>query len=147
MRSRFSLTRRGFLITGGAALAAAGTTALWQLGTSTGWRAAWIERVIRSNLPGVKLDERSLGEFVRTMLNAEFLAPSTHKAAVMADQAAPWLTGRVPKLRNGLATLERKVLTEYLLGSDFFRVRDPKREPVTYYGPALACSNPFARFS
>ncbi|HEX7114010.1 MAG TPA: hypothetical protein VF193_02665 [Steroidobacter sp.] len=103
--------------------------------------------MIRQNLPGVKLDERSLGEFVHTVLNAEFLAPSTHKAAIMADRAAPWLTARVPKLRNGLETLERKVLTEYLLGSDFFRLRDPKREPVTWSGPALACSNPFARFS
>lgn len=145
MRGRPTFTRRWFLLGGAATVAVAGSATLWQQGTFARWRAAWIERVIRSNLPGVKLDEPSLATFVHTMLDAQFLAPPTHKAAIMADRAFPWLTVRVPKLRGGLETLERKVLTEYLLGSDFFRVGDPKREPVTYYGPSLACSNPFAR--
>jgi hypothetical protein len=115
---------------------------LWNRYTDS--RALWIEQVVRGNLPGVSLDERSLPAFVRDVLAGDLLKPHTHRISVFAQQTAPWLTSRVSRAREGLERLERRVLTEYLLGSNFFRVPDPKRETIVYFGSPVACANPFA---
>jgi hypothetical protein len=130
------------LIGGGIAITGIGLVSWSRYGNAP---AAWVERVVRDNLPGIALDEASLATFVREILSGDLLRPTLHRLAVHVHHAAPWLSARVSKTRHGLEKLERQVLTHFLLGSNFFRVADPKRERIIYYGAAIACNNPFVR--
>lgn len=141
----FSPTRRRFLVASAAGAVTLGAVGVIQWNGSASGRALWVENVVRKNLPGVQIDPVSLADFVREILESDLLKASSRKAALLAEQVAPWLTLRVPKIRNGLEGIERQVLTEYLLGGNFFRVSDPKREAIVYYGHATACANPFVR--
>ena len=42
---------------------------------------------------------------------------------------------------------ERHLITHFTLGTTFFAVRDPHRDPIVYLGPDGSCRNPFARFA
>jgi hypothetical protein len=106
-------------------------------------RAGWIEQVVRDHLPGIDLDPDSLQTFVKYMLGHERLQPALVRATIFADRFVPWLPAHISKAREGLAGVERHVLTEYLIGSNFFRVPDPKRETIVYTGAVIACINPF----
>jgi hypothetical protein len=99
--------------------------------------------VVRENLPGIELDPSSLQTFIKDVLANERLQRTAVKATVFADRFVPWLPANITKARDGLEALERFVLTEYLIGSNFFRVPDPKRETIVYSGRAIACINPF----
>ena len=141
--SKFSPGRRKLLIAG-----AGGTAALAIFGAAswselTNYRAAWVERVLRENLPGITLDPASLHTFIRDILASERMLRKEVKVTVFADRFVPWLPAHIAKARNGLEGLERYVLTEYLIGSNFFRVPDPKQVAIVYSGLALACRNPF----
>jgi hypothetical protein len=140
-----SSSRRRFLIASGALLGAAG--AGFSGVRFAGSREQWVAAIIRDNLPGIAIDEESLAKFVEEAVRSDALNPLTHRLAVFAEQNVPWVTARIPKVRNGLDKLERRVLTEFLLGSNFFRVPNPKQETIVYYGPAIACGNPFVSFS
>jgi hypothetical protein len=138
------LSRRTLLLggAGGAIGLSAGGAFLWNRYSQS--RASWIDDIVRRNLPGVVLDESSLRAFVRDVLAGDLLQPHLYRISIFAQQTTPWITARVPKVRDGLEKLERRVLTEYLIGSNFFRVKDSQRETIVYLGPAVACSNPFA---
>lgn len=140
-----SIQRRRFLVGGAAAIASASVGFAWLRGAFSSEN--WIEHVVRSNLPGIKLDETALQEFVVAMSRHDWFAPSTHRVAIAVDRTVPWIAARVPKVRDGLEKLERRVLTEFLIGSNFFRVPDPRKEEIVYHGPAIACGNPFATLS
>lgn len=140
--NRFSPGRRKVLF-GAAGVATLGIfgAAVWT--PIKNHRENWVEQVLRDNLPGIDLDPESLRTFVSYMVGHERLQPALVKATIFADRFVPWLPAHVSKAREGLAGLERHVLTEYLIGSNFFRVTDPKRERITYFGPMVACINPF----
>jgi hypothetical protein len=137
-------SRRSFLIAGGAVAAVIGA------GISgvrfAGSREEWVASVIRDNLPGITIERDSFAKFVEEVIASDALKPVTHRLAVFAEQSVPWVAARIPKVRNGLDRLERRVLTEFLLGSNFFRIPNPKQETIVYYGPAIACGNPFVSF-
>ena len=107
------------------------------------YRLNWIEQVVRDNLPDIKLDPDSLQAFVKYMRDHERLQPTLVRATIFADRFVPWLPAHISKAREGLEGVERHVLTEYLIGSNFFRVPDPKRETIVYGGAMIACINPF----
>jgi hypothetical protein len=134
-----AISRRKVLV-GAAGAVALGAAAWWPLRNH---RASWIEQVVRDNLPGVNLDPASLQTFVTYMLGHERLQPVLVRATIFADRFVPWLPARISKAREGLEGVERHVLTEYLIGSNFFRVPDPKRETIVYNGAVIACRNPF----
>jgi hypothetical protein len=134
-----SVSRRNVLI-GAAGAAIVGALAWTPLQNH---RASWIERVVRDALPGINLDPNSLQTFVKHMLGHERLQPALVRATILADRFVPWLPAHISKAREGLAGVERHVLTEYLIGSNFFRVPDPKRETIVYHGAVIACINPF----
>jgi hypothetical protein len=138
-------SRRRFLIASGALVAAAAAGFSGVRFASS--REDWVASIIRDNLPGITLDPDSLAKFVEEAVRSDALTPLTHRLAVFAEQNVPWVTARVPKVRNGLDKLERRVLTEFLLGSNFFRVPNPQQETIVYYGPAIACGNPLVSFS
>jgi hypothetical protein len=140
--NRFSPGRRKVLV------GAAGAVTLGIFGVAAwkplkNYRASWVEQVVRDNLPGINLDPDSLQTFVKYMLSHERLQPALVRATIFADRFVPWLPAHVSKAREGLEGVERHVLTEYLIGSNFFRVPDPKSETITYHGAVLACINPF----
>lgn len=139
-----SPSRRNFLIASGAAVAVigAGISGLRLVSS----REEWVGAVIRENLPGITIDAGSLAKFIEEAVRSDALQPLTHRLAVFAEQNVPWVAARIPKVRNGLDKLERRVLTEFLLGSNFFRIPNPKHETIVYYGPAIACGNPFVSF-
>lgn len=107
------------------------------------YRASWIEQVVRDHLPGIDLDPTSLQTFVKYMVGHERLQPALVRATIFADRFVPWLPAHISKAKEGLDGVERHVLTEYLIGSNFFRVPDPKRETIVYNGAVIACRNPF----
>lgn len=134
-----AISRRKVLF-GAAGAATLAAVAWWPL---KNYRASWIEQVVRDNLPGINLDPASLQTFVTYMLDHERLQPALVRATIFADRFVPWLPARISKAREGLDGVERHVLTEYLIGSNFFRVPDPKRETIVYNGAVIACRNPF----
>lgn len=139
----FSPGRRKLLIAGagGAAVLGIFGAASWE--QLTNYRATWVERVVRENLPGVDLDAASLSKFIEDILASEGLRSKPVQMALFADRFVPWLPAHIAKARDGLEGLERRVLTEYLIGSNFFRVPDPRQERIVYSGMAGACPNPF----
>jgi hypothetical protein len=139
----FSASRRKWLIGGAAGVLALGTLGAGSWSRLANGRAAWIEQVVRDNLPGIDLDADSMKSFVDYLLTTERMQRGEVKATIVADRFIPWLPAQVAKARNGLEGLERYVLTEYLTGSNFFRVADPRREKIAYNGPQVVCTNPF----
>jgi hypothetical protein len=137
----FSPGRRRLLIAGGTLGLGILGAASW--GVLENYRAMWVERVVRENLPGIELDPDSLQTFITAMLGHERLQRKVVKATVFANRFVPWLPASVGKARDGLDGLERFVLTEYLIGSNFFHVPDPKRATIVYTGITNPCGNPF----
>jgi hypothetical protein len=139
----FSSGRRKLLVAGAGGTLALGIFGAVSWDTLGNYRASWVERVIRENLPGIDLDATSLQAFIKDILANERMQRKAVKATVFADRFVPWLPANIAKARDGLEGLERFVLTEYLIGSNFFRVPDPKRETIVYNGAVIACRNPF----
>lgn len=141
--NRFSPGRRKFLIAGAGGAAVLGLFGAASCGQLRNYGRSWIERVVRENLPGIDLDAVSLQTFVKDMMASERMQRKDVKVTVFADRFVPWLPAHIAKARDGLEGLERHVLTEYLMGSNFFRVADPRREQIVYSGMIVACRNPF----
>ncbi|MBM0103600.1 hypothetical protein JM946_02545 [Steroidobacter sp. S1-65] len=141
--SNFSSGRRKLLIAGAGGTVALGIFGAASWGSLSNYRASWVESVLRENLPGIDLDPASLQAYIKDILASERMQRKEVKVTVFADRFVPWLPAHIAKARNGLEGLERYVLTEYLIGSNFFRVPDPKRETIVYSGRAVACINPF----
>jgi hypothetical protein len=140
-----SIGRRGFIAAAAALVAAASSGALWLT-----WRAAdqeqWIEAMLRKNLPGIKLDPDSLARFVREFAQRRELLERRTNLAIRLDQSLSAVARRIPKAERRIERMERLVVSEYLSGSNFFRVQDPRQETIFYQGTIPACGNPFATF-
>ena len=143
--SALSSTRRRLLIAGSALAVLGSGGALW-IGSRLEDRAAWIESVVREQLPGVLLDPQSLAMFVRQFAAHRDFENMRWKLAMGLDQAIPVIARRVQKAERRIERLKRRVLTEYLVGSNFFRVSDPRKEMIVYSAAIPACGNPFAVF-
>lgn len=141
----FSSGRRLFLLgaVGGLFVAGVAGTASMRSGNES--RVRWLKSTIRRHLPGVTIDDVSLTQFANEIVAAGMVQSTARKMSIGLAEAAPWAATSLPFVSAGLQKLERLVLTEFLLGSDFFRIDDPRAQIVTYYGRAVACANPFAR--
>jgi hypothetical protein len=139
-------TRRTILgLVAAAAATVAGGVYAWKSGPE-----ALIGRILARRFPGVRLDERGLAALTRDVKQARFqtlgrrLALETGARAasfVGVDALATWsVTGAT------FSQLERKVVTFFILGSDFLDLRDPKSQPVTYVEAPQVCPNRFAEY-
>ncbi len=138
--------RRRLLIAGSAVVAAGVAGGIW-IGSRLEGREAWIESVLWENLPGIDLDPASLAKFVSEFAQHREFDDEKSNIAVMLDQAVPGVTRKVDKADRRVDRMERLVVTEYLMGSNFFRVPDPRQETIFYAGTVGAvCGNPFAVF-
>lgn len=137
--------RRGFLAATAALVAAAGSGAVW-----VAWhgvdREGWIELVVRKHLPNIDLDAVSLGRFTRAFARHYIFDDWRSSVALRLDYAAPRLAHSLATTRRRVSLIERLALSEFLTGSNFFRVPDPQRATIVYGGPVPACGNPFAVF-
>jgi hypothetical protein len=145
MNKSAKTTRRRF-IAGATLIAAAASSGAFWLGLRSENREAWVEEVLRKNLPGIKLDPASLAKFARIFVQSrQFEDKRMHLAAWM-DQVLPSIARRIPKAERRIERLERLVVSGYLLGSNFFRTPDPRTETIMYSEEIAACGNPFAVF-
>lgn len=135
--------RRTLLIGGlaGAAALALGSFAGLRLASG---RGAWIADVVRRNLPGFVIDEASIAIFVRDVLASGLLDAREARLKVLADTTIPALR-RIAPARERMERLERLVLTEFLMGSNFFA--GVETQPIVYSGRNAACGNPFANLA
>jgi hypothetical protein len=141
-----SPTRRRLVIAGSAMMLTGAAGGIW-IGSRLDGRKAWIESVLRENLPGIDLDPDSLASFIDDFAQRREFNDRRSDIAVMMDQAVPLIASNIEKADRRIDRMERLVVTQYLMGSNFFRVSDPRQETIFYSrGLGAACGNPFAVF-
>lgn len=137
-------TRRQFLCT-----AAAASSLLLVGGApreeASGLYTDWIGEVLREALPGHTFDPEGLRLYVK-----EYTA---HKAKTRSLRLDFYALGEKffdlhtllpPPWRKSIVDEHRRILTGFLMGSDFFG-SDPPPRTITYLGKDRACANPFAQ--
>ena len=138
------LSRRKFLWAGGAAATALMSAVSLEWTRHPGGAGTWVEHIVRRHLQGIVLDEASLQTFVREVLESTMLDTKHQLFYSTFKTATEWLASVVPILGAASEHIERQVLTRYLVGSNFFRIPDPRRATIIYFGDSPACGNPFA---
>jgi hypothetical protein len=136
-----AINRRKFLLLGSAAggLAVFGGAAY----VVTDQGHAWVREILHRGLPGYTLESRGLALFID-----QYFADKNRKlkafAAVEGVFNVKWA---VPAgVAKEADEQERMILTDFLLGSDFFANYPPGPKQITYSGMPAACVSPFARF-
>jgi hypothetical protein len=133
------------LTAAGAALAGGGGAYLWTVGPD-----ALIGKILNRRFPGVRINTASIAALTRDIKAARFqtfgrrlaLEGGARAAGIVGlDALSQWkLTA------TQFSQLERKVVTVFILGSDFLDVRDPKSDLVTYEAAPEVCPNRFAEY-
>ncbi len=144
--------RRNILI-GGAGLAGLGAAGL---GGSFLYNspARLVEHIVRAHLPGLDIDGNDMRQFV-----SDFLAADIHtsrKERLGLRLLAPFVN--LPPFRwmlpafvsRGVENFERRVMSEFMMGSDFFDTYAMGNPKVTYTGLYTVyeapCASPLPRF-
>jgi hypothetical protein len=135
------MTRRTFFALGAAAgaMVAAGAALL-----AGGYRN-WVVASLREALPGYAFEPAGLDRFV-----ADYESRHGERMKFRLLGAAERIIDVEPLLPEAKAHRiedeERQVVTEFLLGSDFFQHYPLAVKEIAYNGPVIACRSPFARF-
>jgi hypothetical protein len=135
------LTRRRMMV-GAVGIVAAGVAGAVGIAVGGG-KYGFIEAILRRNLPGVSLSDAEIGKFVEAYW-PEFISPPRRRDAALR---------RLTVLAHAMVRsdfmiseeTERQILTEFLIGSNFFQLSDPKSTAIEFRGLAGACPNPFYR--
>jgi hypothetical protein len=111
---------------------------------------ALIGKILARRFPRVRVDTSNIAALTRDVKAARFqtfgrrfaLESGARAAGIVGvDALARWsLTAA------SFSQLERKVVTFFILGSDFLDVRDPASDLVTYVEVPLVCPNRFAEY-
>jgi hypothetical protein len=138
------LSRRAVL----AVLAAAGAasaTVVWQTGPE-----ALIGKILQRRFPGVKISATTIASLTRDIKASRFQTLGRRLALESGARAAGVfgldLLARWTLTATQFSQLERKVVTFFILGSNFLTVKDPKLSTVTYETAPDVCPNPFAEY-
>jgi hypothetical protein len=139
------MNRRKVML-GGAAVVGATTVAGLTLPEYSGAVRGLVEDIVARHLPGVRLEREGLRQF-----SADKLAEIDHNANYKIYAACRLFGLDVASLsdaaRAKIEAFERETLSDFLLGSDFFSVGDPRAQSVAYRSDgSTACRNPFAVF-
>jgi hypothetical protein len=104
----------------------------------------WVSSILHRSLPGYTVEPKGLGLFIEE----HFAHQKSRKKRLFA--AAEGLVDLTPIMPAGMAThvaaQERAILTDFLIGSDFFQHFPNGPKEITYRGKPTACVSPFARF-
>jgi hypothetical protein len=111
-------------------------------------RAA-IAKIIKKRLPYLKIDEEGLQHFATDAV-AQKLAKSLRVRSIDAAGSLYFHVTLPPEnfIGDKIRHTEDRVVTQFLMSSDFFLNHADKTRVVKYlgyYDPMLACNNPFAR--
>jgi hypothetical protein len=105
----------------------------------------WIRDILHRGLPGYTLEPKGFAQFVD-----EFFANQRRNTQLRLFAAVDGVMDIEPALpaakANTIAAEERRILTRFLLGSDFFANYPGRSKEITYSGMPAACINPFAKF-
>lgn len=139
-----SLRRRFFLLGGAAAgaLIVAGGGAAVLLADPF---ERWIRDLLERSLPGYTLEPRGFAQFVDEY-DAKKKAGRRLRIFTAAQGVvdAKWALPR--DIVADFESEERKVVSDFLVGSDFFDKYPNNPRQITYRGKPEACGNPFATF-
>jgi hypothetical protein len=140
------IKRRGVLL---------GLTALGGLTGIVGWRFSQatpeqaIAMVIRKRLAYLRLDEAGVQRFARELAAKNDIANYKLRALVAAGRLYSGVSyPGYNAISNAIRKGEDRIVTVYLLSSDFFVMGADEGRTVHYlqlYDALRACSNPFAR--
>jgi hypothetical protein len=105
----------------------------------------WIRKILQRSLPGYNFDPEGLAMFVdeynerqgRSIKYRLFAA-----AEGLVDSKAMLPDHQEAQVRER----ERRILSDFLMGSDFFQNYPNGSKTVTYRGKPVACVSPFATF-
>jgi len=138
------MKRRTFLVSAAAVLAG-----------FVGWRAgagspqAAVIKVLQKRLPYLKLDPAGVQRFAQDLVARQ--AVSGLKLRLLDSVGALYTSlSMTPgsRLDRAVRHHEDRIVTQYLISSDFFTHGADKSRTVNYFGyydPLVACNNPFAR--
>jgi hypothetical protein len=119
----------------------------WRVNRSTDQDA--VVEVLRKRLNYLQLDQAGLRQFAEDLAARHPM--SSARLRILAA-ATPLYTRLALSghnvASNGIRHGEERVVTLYLLSSDFFQSGQDEKRPVKYlgyYDPVRACGNPFAR--
>jgi hypothetical protein len=138
------MKRRYFLLSG-----LAGVCGLvgWRYASSSDDGA--IIKVVYKKLGYLKLDDAGVRQFARDLVKVKLISSARLR---IIDAAGPLYTRPAlisdNKIDNAIRHGEDRVVTQYLLSSDFFHNGADEQRTVRYiryYDPLIACGNPFAR--
>ena len=140
------LSRRsalGMLTALGAAVA--GGVYIWKTGPES-----LVGKILVRQFPGVRIDAASIAALTRDVKDAKFQTPG-RRLALEGGARAAGIVGvdalaRWKLTATSFSQLERKVITFFILGSNFLDVGDPKSNLVTYVEAPLVCPNRFAEY-
>ncbi len=138
-RSGFMPTRRGLLkLAAGGAIVAGG-------GLYFAAPKRYLRDLLARALPGVRLDPEGVQMFEEEMFSIRLDTPKDRTLAWGLGPAS-WVDPIAPqKVRRLREDFDRKALTFFFNGSDFFAYENPREETIGYYGALDACAtNPFA---
>ena len=111
---------------------------------------ALVARILARQFPGVNIDAAAITALTRDVKEAKFqtfgrrlaLEGGARTAGVIGlDALARWKW-----TAPSFSQLERKVVTFFLLGSNFLDVKDPRSDLVTYVEAPEVCPNRFAEY-
>ena len=132
MISRLRFSRRQILIGG-------------SLGTGTAYIGSadandFFKAMVHHELPGVKVSDATIRAFAEDI-------PIRYRAALRVLSMGCRMVGYGAIVAALGQHFRRKMLTRFLLTTDFFQLPDPRAAELHYIGKTMACGNPFAQFS
>lgn len=123
----------------------AGGVYVWKTGPES-----LVGKILARQFPGMRIDVASIAALTRDVKEAKFQTLGRRLALESGARAAGIVgvdaLARWKLTATSFSQLERKVITFFLLGSNFLDVSDPKSNPVTYVEAPLVCPNRFAEY-
>jgi hypothetical protein len=108
--------------------------------------SSWIRLILQRALPGYELEPEGLDQFVAAY-HARKKWKSKRMRAYAAIEHVIDINWALPTdMAEDVEDEERRIVSEFLLGSDFFQNYPDGAKIVTYAGLPEACVSPFATF-
>jgi len=106
-------------------------------------RNGFFAAVLRRYLPNAVVPDSELVEFIQSYWPLMEKRYGSRAALMRTLNAVDRLL--IPGELESTELLERDILTNFLIGSNFFNLKDPKTESIDFTGLSIACANPFRR--
>jgi hypothetical protein len=111
---------------------------------------ALVGKILARQFPGVRIDAAAITALTRDVKESKFQTFGRRLALEGGARAAGFVgldtLAQWKWTASSFAQLERKVVTFFILGSNFLDAKDPKADLVTYVEAPLVCPNRFAEY-